>query len=203
MCVCVGRPAGERNEQLVRNAKTFIQQGSPCSLKCDTPKCLTGMWPECSSHSRFGILEKTGHLNKCFSFSIEGFNLLFIVFAGVLQTITTPYFCTLANLEILKPSSNFKDLYQFSVEKDVLFPTLSSDVLRNQQLFLYLFLQPSSEAAGCVRIPELLVLADGRRVLNNDSEIAFFPVLISRLAFPSRLEESLVCPGEQDLGSSW
>lgn len=35
---------------------------------------------------------------------------------------------------------------------------LSSDVLRNQELFLYLFLQPSFEAARCTWISELMVL---------------------------------------------
>lgn len=79
--------------------------------------------------------------------------MLFIIFAGVLQTITTPYFCIVGNLEILKPSRNFKDLYDLCFEKKVLFPMLSSDVLR----FLYLFLQPSLEAAGCTWISELMV----------------------------------------------
>lgn len=76
---------------------------------------------------------------------------------------------------------------------------LSSDVLRSQNdVFVPV---PTALLRGCRMC--LNIRALGANVLNHDSEIGVFPKFISCLAFSSRLEESLVCPGEQDLGSSW
>lgn len=44
---------------------------------------------------------------------------------------------------------------------------------------------------------------DGACILTRNSEVVFFPVLISCVTFPSRLEEGIVWAGEQDLGSIW
>lgn len=145
-------------------------------------KCLTGLWPEHSSHGRFRML-KPGQLNKCFHFA--GFNVL--LFAGILKPLITLYFCTSANLEVLKPFSSFRASCPLLFKKEMLFPC-----------WAVMFWGISARFCICLYSPaQRLQVVAGHQTLWHwrcpcHSDAVLFPVLTSCLAFASRLEESLV-----------
>lgn len=131
---------------------------------------------------------KRGQLNKCFPFLITGFNVL--LFACILQPLVTLYFCTSANLKVLKLFSSFWALCPLPFKKEMLL-----------LCWAVMFRGISAHLCTCLYSPaqRLQVVpghqtygSDGVHVLSCHSDAVFFPVLTSWLAFASRLEESVV-----------